>query len=56
MQNLNLSVYLVVTPGVLMLDYAGPAETLRMAGDMGAPLLMHICGPFALVNSWLDTL
>ena len=26
-----LTIYLVVTPGVLLLDYAGPAEALRMA-------------------------
>lgn len=52
---MNLSIYLVITPGVLMLDYAGPAEALRMARDMGTPLLMHICGPFALVNSSLNT-
>ena len=38
MQNLNLSVYLVVTPGVLMLDYAGPAEALRMADQLGLDL------------------
>ena len=25
-----LTIYLVVTPGVLLLDYAGPAEALRM--------------------------
>ena len=43
MQDLNLSVYLVVTPGVLMLDYAGPAEALRMARDMGAALTLHTC-------------
>ncbi|MGV0959090.1 MAG: hypothetical protein ACOYB1_04565 [Limnohabitans sp.] len=55
MQNLNLSIYLVITPGVLMLDYAGPAEALRMARDMGAPLTLHTCEPCALVNSSLST-
>ena len=55
MQDLNLSVYLVVTPGVLMLDYAGPAEALRMARDMGAPLTLHACGPVADVSTSLGT-
>jgi transcriptional regulator GlxA family with amidase domain len=55
MQNLNLSIYLVVTPGVLMLDYAGPAEALRMARDMGAPLTLHTCGPLADVHTSLGT-
>jgi transcriptional regulator GlxA family with amidase domain len=52
---LNLSVYLVVTPGVLVLDYAGPAEALRMARDMGAPLTLHTCGPLADVPTSLGT-
>ena len=51
----TLSVYLVVTPGVLMLDYAGPAEALRMARDMGAPLTLHTCGPQADVHTSLGT-
>jgi transcriptional regulator GlxA family with amidase domain len=55
MQNLNLSVDLVVTPGVLMLGYAGPAEALRMAGDMGAALLMHTCNPLSDVATSLGT-
>jgi hypothetical protein len=55
MPNLNLSVYLVITPGVLMLDYAGPAEGLRMARDMGAPLSLHTCGPLADVTTSLGT-
>lgn len=50
-----LTVYLVVTPGVLLLDYAGPAEALRMARDMGAPLVLHTCGPHSEVNTSLDT-
>ena len=48
-----LTIYLVVTPGVLLLDYAGPAETLRMARDMGAQLVMHTCGPCSGVNTSL---
>ena len=50
-----LTIYLVVTPGVLMLDYAGPAEALRMARDMGAPLVLHSCGPRSEVNTSLGT-
>jgi hypothetical protein len=37
----------VLTPPVLMLDYAGPAEALRMAVDCGAPFELHHCGPLA---------
>jgi len=55
MHALNLSIFLVVTPGVLMLDYAGPAEALRMARDMGAPLTLHTCGPRPDVRTSLDT-
>lgn len=50
-----LHIYLILTPGVLMLDYAGPAEALRMARDMGAPLVLHTCGPEAQVVTSLDT-
>jgi transcriptional regulator GlxA family with amidase domain len=50
-----LSIHLVVTPGVLLLDYAGPAEALRMARDMGAPFELHTCGPRALVHTSLGT-
>lgn len=45
MEDLKLSVWLVLTPNVLLLDYAGPAETLRMARDMGAALVLHSCAP-----------
>lgn len=55
MENLSLSVFLVVTPGVLLLDYAGPAEALRMARDMGAPLTLHTCGPLPDVPTSLGT-
>ncbi len=50
-----LHVYLILTPGVLMLDYAGPAEALRMARDMGAALALHTCGPEPQVRTSLDT-
>jgi transcriptional regulator GlxA family with amidase domain len=32
---MTLSVWFVLTPNVLMLDYAGPAEAMRMAAEMG---------------------
>jgi transcriptional regulator GlxA family with amidase domain len=50
-----LHVYLVLTPNVLMLDYAGPAEALRMAGDMGAALTLTACGPQAEIATSLGT-
>jgi transcriptional regulator GlxA family with amidase domain len=52
---MNLHVYLVLTPNVLMLDYAGPAEALRMAGDMGAALTLTACGPQAEIPTSLGT-
>ena len=55
MEDVTLSVYLVLTPNVLMLDYAGPAEALRMARDMGAPLVLHACGPQASIGTSLGT-
>ncbi len=50
-----LHIYLVLTPNVLMLDYAGPAEALRMARDMGAPLALHTCGPQSEIPTSLST-
>ena len=32
-------------PGVLLLDYAGPAEALRMAAEMGADMRLVTCAP-----------
>lgn len=55
MEDLTLSVYLVLTPNVLMLDYAGPAEALRMARDMGAPIALHACGPQTDIHTSLGT-
>ena len=55
MEDLTLSIYLVLTPNVLLLDYAGPAETLRMARDMGASLALHTCGPQAAIHTSLGT-
>jgi len=51
---LTLSIWLVVTPNVLLLDYAGPAEALRMARDMGANFSLHTCSPHASVPTTLD--
>ena len=55
MAEVSLHVYLVLTPNVLMLDYAGPAEALRMARDMGAALVLHTCGPQAEIGTSLGT-
>jgi len=52
---MNLSVWLVLTPNVLMLDYAGPAEALRMARDMGGNIDLHVCGPVAAMRTSLPT-
>lgn len=41
----TLQIWLVLTPGVLLLDYAGPADTLRMAHEMGAAFELHSCAP-----------
>lgn len=53
MADLTLSVWLVLTPNVLLLDYAGPAETLRMARDMGARIDLHSCAPQACIGTSL---
>jgi transcriptional regulator GlxA family with amidase domain len=52
---MSLHIYLVLTPNVLMLDYAGPAEALRMARDMGAELTLTACGPQAEILTSLGT-
>jgi transcriptional regulator GlxA family with amidase domain len=38
-------VFIIVTPNVLLLDLAGPAEAFRLAQRAGAPLILHIAGP-----------
>jgi len=55
MEDTTLHIYLVLTPNVLMLDYAGPAEALRMARDMGAPIALHACGPQGHIPTSLGT-
>lgn len=55
MEDLTLSVWMVLTPNVLMLDYAGPAEALRMASDMGAGLALHTCAPQSSITTSLGT-
>lgn len=51
---LNLSIWMVVTPNVLLLDYAGPAEALRMARDMGANFELHTCSAQEMISTTLD--
>lgn len=50
---LTLSIWLVVTPNVLLLDYAGPAEVLRMARDMGANFELQTCAAQESVSTTL---
>jgi transcriptional regulator GlxA family with amidase domain len=38
-------IWIVVTPGVMLLDLAGPAEAFRLARRAGARLQLHFCGP-----------
>ena len=38
-------VFVIVTPNVLLLDLAGPAEAFRLAQRFGAPLALHLAGP-----------
>lgn len=50
---MRLSVWFVVTPNVLLLDYAGPAEAMRMAAEMGGDIVIHTCAPVAQANTSL---
>lgn len=52
---MNTSVWFVLTPPVLLLDYAGPAESLRMAMESGAPFDLHHCAPLSRVTTSLGT-
>lgn len=38
-------IWIVVTPGVLLLDLSGPAEAFRLARRFGAELELRFCGP-----------
>lgn len=49
------SIWFVLTPPVLLLDYAGPAEVLRMAVGSGAPFDLHHCGPEPVVPTSIGT-
>lgn len=49
------SVWFVLTPPVLLLDYAGPAEALRMAAESGAPFDLHHCAPLSRVTTSIGT-
>jgi transcriptional regulator GlxA family with amidase domain len=56
---MSLSVWFVLTPNVLLLDYAGPAEALRMAAEMAAgdlqpaAMLLRRCAPVAQLRTSL---
>ncbi len=59
---MSLSVWFVLTPNVLLLDYAGPAEALRMAAELAneqtdasgqAAMLLHSCAPVARLRTSL---
>jgi transcriptional regulator GlxA family with amidase domain len=50
-----IPIWFVLTPPVLMLDYAGPAEAMRMAAESGAPFELHHCGPLARASTSLGT-
>jgi transcriptional regulator GlxA family with amidase domain len=51
----TVSVWFVLTPPVLLLDYAGPAEAMRMAAESGAPFELHHCGPLTRAMTSLGT-
>ncbi|SDG16806.1 GlxA family transcriptional regulator [Paraburkholderia phenazinium] len=52
---MKTSVWFVLTPPVLLLDYAGPAEALRMAVDSGAPFDLHHCAPLSRLTTSIGT-
>ncbi|MCB6183349.1 GlxA family transcriptional regulator [Leeia sp. TBRC 13508] len=49
----EIPVYIVVTPGFMMLDLAGPAEAFRLARQFGGPFRMQLVGPEEKVASSL---
>jgi transcriptional regulator GlxA family with amidase domain len=38
-------IYFLVLPGTMLLDFAGTAESFRVASDFGAPFRLHYIGP-----------
>ncbi|WP_291992168.1 helix-turn-helix domain-containing protein [Candidatus Accumulibacter sp. ACC003] len=54
---MTLSVWFVLTPNVLLLDYAGPAEALRMAAETSSEsphtIVLHSCSPVPRLRSSL---
>lgn len=40
-----IPVYFVLLTGVVLLDFAGPAEALRIANHAGGNFTLHYCGP-----------
>ncbi|WP_293765760.1 helix-turn-helix domain-containing protein [uncultured Aquitalea sp.] len=45
--------YFVLTPGFMLLDFAGPAEAFRIANQFGAALHLHYCAPHEATPSSL---
>lgn len=48
-----LEVYFVVLPGTMLLDFAGTAESFRVAADFGAGFHLHYIGPSDVPRSSL---
>lgn len=48
-----IPVWFILCPRVLMLDYAGPAEALRMAADEAGIFELHTCAPHPRVTTSL---
>lgn len=42
---MSIPVHFVLLPGFLLLDFAGPAEALRIAQRLGAPFQLHYLSP-----------
>ena len=40
-----VDVLFLVLPGTMLLDFAGTAESLRVAASFGAPFRLHYIGP-----------
>jgi len=49
-------VYFLVLPGTMLLDFAGTAETLRVAGEFGAPFQLRYVAPSGQAASSLGLL
>ncbi|MEH6458678.1 GlxA family transcriptional regulator [Chitinimonas sp. JJ19] len=49
----TIPVHFILLPGFLLLDFAGPAEALRIANQHGGRFELHYCGPEAMPQSSL---